>query len=351
MLVRAARRASPRRPRRRAGRGEGVDLAGKGPVLQRSSSAPIRTPAGQHRGIDIGAGAGEPVLAPAAGVVSFAGTVPIGGGQSRSRRLTATPSRCRISVRDRRRRGAVVAEGDASAGRPERGGRAGRPVRPPRRPRRRRSERLHRSAPVPAAARAAAPAPSRAAGAGPGAADRACAPAVAPAPVRRSAPPAGAPPVPDRDPRRLGRAARTLAAAVRRPRRSGSGAVEALPVARRASATAARVPCCAARRSAPPGPSAGRSGSGRTTASSAPATAARRARRPHRGRSAAFAVSPRPGRTRSSAAERPGRPPLPASLVAGIVAALLAAAPRAACAVPRRRQHGSLVSLTRCATT
>jgi Peptidase family M23 len=35
--------------------------------------------AGQHRGIDIGASAGKPVLAPAEGIVSFAGTVPTGG--------------------------------------------------------------------------------------------------------------------------------------------------------------------------------------------------------------------------------------------------------------------------------
>src|SRR5579863_3522537 len=37
--------------------------------------------AGQHRGIDIGADAGTTVRAPAAGVVSFAGTVP-GSGRS-----------------------------------------------------------------------------------------------------------------------------------------------------------------------------------------------------------------------------------------------------------------------------
>ena len=36
--------------------------------------------AGQHRGIDIGAdAAGEAVVAPAAGTVSFAGTVPTNG--------------------------------------------------------------------------------------------------------------------------------------------------------------------------------------------------------------------------------------------------------------------------------
>jgi len=34
---------------------------------------------GQHRGVDLGAPAGTPVLAPAEGVVSFAGTVPSGG--------------------------------------------------------------------------------------------------------------------------------------------------------------------------------------------------------------------------------------------------------------------------------
>jgi len=34
---------------------------------------------GQHRGVDLGAPSGSPVLAPAAGAVSFAGTVPTGG--------------------------------------------------------------------------------------------------------------------------------------------------------------------------------------------------------------------------------------------------------------------------------
>src|SRR6266576_3401052 len=47
----------------------------KGPVLQKFVLGDDPYAAGQHRGIDIGAGAGEPVLAPASGLVSFAGTV------------------------------------------------------------------------------------------------------------------------------------------------------------------------------------------------------------------------------------------------------------------------------------
>src|SRR5439155_18727561 len=52
-----------------------------GPVLQGFSFDPAHPyAAGQHRGIDVGAaGSGVPVLAPAAGVVSFAGTVPTSG--------------------------------------------------------------------------------------------------------------------------------------------------------------------------------------------------------------------------------------------------------------------------------
>jgi Peptidase family M23 len=52
-----------------------------GPVLQPFSYDEAHPyAAGQHRGIDIGAdAAGEPVVAPAAGVVSFAGTVPTSG--------------------------------------------------------------------------------------------------------------------------------------------------------------------------------------------------------------------------------------------------------------------------------
>jgi hypothetical protein len=52
----------------------------QGPVLQTFSFDQAHPyAAGQHRGIAIGAGAGTPVLAPAGGVVSFAGSVPTNG--------------------------------------------------------------------------------------------------------------------------------------------------------------------------------------------------------------------------------------------------------------------------------
>ena len=50
-----------------------------GPVLRPFALAGDEYEAGQHRGIDIGAAVGEPVRAPAAGTVSFAGPVPAGG--------------------------------------------------------------------------------------------------------------------------------------------------------------------------------------------------------------------------------------------------------------------------------
>jgi murein DD-endopeptidase MepM/ murein hydrolase activator NlpD len=51
-----------------------------GPVLTGFSFDPAHPyAAGQHRGIDIGADTGAPVVAPASGVVSFAGSVPGGG--------------------------------------------------------------------------------------------------------------------------------------------------------------------------------------------------------------------------------------------------------------------------------
>jgi hypothetical protein len=51
----------------------------QGPVLRPFLLGDDPYAAGQHRGIDIGAPAGASVLAPAGGVVSFAGTVPVGG--------------------------------------------------------------------------------------------------------------------------------------------------------------------------------------------------------------------------------------------------------------------------------
>ncbi len=51
----------------------------KGPVLETFVLGDDPYAAGQHRGIDIGAPAGAPVLAPASGTVSFAGTVPVSG--------------------------------------------------------------------------------------------------------------------------------------------------------------------------------------------------------------------------------------------------------------------------------
>ena len=50
-----------------------------GPVLQHFSYDGDPYAAGQHRGVDVGGSAGETVLAPAAGSVTFAGTVPGGG--------------------------------------------------------------------------------------------------------------------------------------------------------------------------------------------------------------------------------------------------------------------------------
>src|SRR5262249_51226483 len=65
-------------------------LVPAGPALARSLplDRPVPRPfalgadpyaAGQHRGVDIGAAAGAPVVAPAAGLVSFAGSLPGNG--------------------------------------------------------------------------------------------------------------------------------------------------------------------------------------------------------------------------------------------------------------------------------
>ncbi|HEX4931103.1 MAG TPA: M23 family metallopeptidase, partial [Gaiellaceae bacterium] len=50
-----------------------------GPVLRPFSLGPDTYAAGQHRGVDIGAEVGSPVLAPASGTVSFVGSIPSGG--------------------------------------------------------------------------------------------------------------------------------------------------------------------------------------------------------------------------------------------------------------------------------
>src|SRR5215471_5394268 len=50
-----------------------------GPVLRPFSFGDDPYAAGQHRGIDVAAEAGADVVAPTAGTVTFAGTVPNGG--------------------------------------------------------------------------------------------------------------------------------------------------------------------------------------------------------------------------------------------------------------------------------
>jgi hypothetical protein len=86
----------------------------QGPVLLGFTFDPSHPYAGgQHRGIDIGVGTGTPVVAPASGAVTFAGTVPTSGksvtiatGDGYSVTLTHLGS---IAVS----KGASVAEGDA----------------------------------------------------------------------------------------------------------------------------------------------------------------------------------------------------------------------------------------------
>src|SRR5215207_9306853 len=51
----------------------------EGPVLRPFAFGDDPYAGGQHRGVDLGAARGSPVLAPAGGVVDFAGTVPAGG--------------------------------------------------------------------------------------------------------------------------------------------------------------------------------------------------------------------------------------------------------------------------------
>ena len=74
-----------------------------GDVLRPYSLGPDPYAAGQHRGVDVGGAAGEPVRAPASGTVSFAGVVP-GSGRTVTIQLTATLSPSRTSERSRLRR-------------------------------------------------------------------------------------------------------------------------------------------------------------------------------------------------------------------------------------------------------
>lgn len=83
-----------------------------GPVLQPFSFGGDPYAAGQHRGVDIGASPRSPVMAPAAGVVAFAGSVP-GGGRTVTIR---TPDGYAVTLVHLGEvavvKGAAVAEGD-----------------------------------------------------------------------------------------------------------------------------------------------------------------------------------------------------------------------------------------------
>ena len=126
-----------------------------GPVLQPFSFDPAHPyAAGEHRGIDIAAGTGEVVLAPAAGTVTFSGTVP---GSGRALTITTADGLAvtlthlgslTVAAGTRGRRGTT-----GRRRRPERRPRGRRAVPPPRRSDRRRGAGISRPALVPARAR------------------------------------------------------------------------------------------------------------------------------------------------------------------------------------------------------
>ena len=96
----------------------------QGPVLRAFSFGSDPYAAGLHRGIDVGAPSGTGVVAPASGVVSFAGTVPSGGKTV----SVLTPDGYSVTLLHLDslsvERGATVAEGDVvgtvgSSGTPE----------------------------------------------------------------------------------------------------------------------------------------------------------------------------------------------------------------------------------------
>ncbi len=116
-----------------------------GPVLRPFMLAADEYAAGQHRGIDIGAAAGEPVRAPATGIVSFVGAVPAGGRaltiQTADGYAVTLLQLGSVAVA----RGSTVAEGEVvGQRRRERGRRHHQAARSPRHPSQRRGERLRR---------------------------------------------------------------------------------------------------------------------------------------------------------------------------------------------------------------
>ena len=132
-----------------------------GPVLRPFVLGDDPYAGGQHRGVDIGAPAGTPVRAPAAGTVSFAGTVPTGGKTITIRTADGYAVTLlhlgSISVRA----GARGGRGRRRRRRSARAATSSRPVRLSRASAGRRARRLRRSARAPAPV-APAPAPRRA---------------------------------------------------------------------------------------------------------------------------------------------------------------------------------------------
>ena len=82
-----------------------------GDVLRPYSLGPDPYAAGQHRGVDVGGAAGEPVRAPASGTVSFAGVVP-GSGRTVTIQLEGYAVSLTHLGEITVPKGAVVTEGD-----------------------------------------------------------------------------------------------------------------------------------------------------------------------------------------------------------------------------------------------
>ena len=117
-----------------------------GPVLRPFTLGDDPYAGGQHRGVDIAAEAGTPIRAPAAGVVSFAGTVPTGGKTITIRTADGYAVTLQRLGSTSVPRALAVGEGDVVGV-----GRTGDPaVRLPGRPQGRRARRLRRSARAPA---------------------------------------------------------------------------------------------------------------------------------------------------------------------------------------------------------